>query len=297
MTGRLLPSTGATGDGAPVSPWPAVRREMEVAVERLLLLLSRTTRPEIHAIGEWSIAETAVHLSHAWLGIPALARRDLAAALASMPASEGLGTESGAVFAGPEELSAWTARGVGADPERDLGRLAQLIRDRARAFLAHDHDADDTPRPWVIEGISARPAMFGCHVLGETLVHGDDIARAAGVPWRIEPRAAALVLRYFLFEVLAQASLLDLGAGPRFVIDLRLGQEDRFHLVKDERGLRVEATSKRRVDVHVKADPADLLLLIWRRRNPAALMARGRLAVWGARPWKLRDLASMGPQV
>jgi hypothetical protein len=245
----------------------------------------------------WDIAETAVHLSQAWAAIPPLARRDLAGALHAVPATDGLGTPSGSVFPDMAALSRWTRRAVADEPCRDLTEVGERIVRHAAAFTADDH-TDDSPRPWAIEGIRGRPVFFGCHILGETLVHGDDIARAAGgLPWPVPRRAASLVLRCFMLDVVCQALSAGPATAPFFSIDLQLAGQDRFHLVKDAGGMRIEAPSRRRVDVHLRACPAGLLALIWKRRSPASLLARGELLVWGRRPWKVRDLLAVAPDV
>jgi hypothetical protein len=39
------------------------------------------------------------------------------------------------------------------------------------------------------------------------------------------------------------------------------------------------------VDVHVSADPAALLLVVYRRQSQWRHLAGGRLLAWGRRPW------------
>jgi hypothetical protein len=41
----------------------------------------------------------------------------------------------------------------------------------------------------------------------------------------------------------------------------------------------------RRVDAHISADPATLLLVVYRRRSQWPQIAAGRLLAWGRRPW------------
>ncbi len=249
----------------------------------------------------WNIAELATHLSHPWRGLPALARGDLPALIQAAPpgSREGLGTPSGAMFADIAMLAPWTKVAVAADPERDLGRLAAQIQDCAARFVATDHDVDPSPRPWIVDGIRVPPATFGCHVLNESLMHGHDIARAAGgLPWPIEPAAAALVVRGFLLVVLSQATSLRPEVGPRFAIDIQLIGDRRFLRRQGRRpALRLEQPSARPVDAHLRTDPVSMLLMIWKRRSLVSLVGRGKLVVWGRRPWKALALRSLVPDV
>ncbi|NMO93992.1 hypothetical protein [Actinomycetospora sp. TBRC 11914] len=296
MTYARRPAPRTEPDAEPPS-WSAVRDELRDVVARLPALLAAVPDPHAPAVGVWDIADTAVHLSQTWAAVTPLARGDLAGALRAVPATDGLGTPSGAVFPDMAALSRWTERAVAAEPDRDLAHVSEEITRHARAFTDHRH-ADDGPRPWAIDGIRGRPAFFGGHILGETLVHGDDIARAAGgLPWSIPPRAAALVLRCFMLNVVSQAVTAHPQTGRSFSIDLQLAGEDRFHLVKDDDGMRIDPPSRRRVDVHLRADPAGLLALIWNRRTVGSLLARGQLLVWGRRPWKVRDLLAIAPDV
>ena len=295
-------STGGGPAGAAPTPvaWAEVRVELERVAARIPPLFAAVRDPAAPGLGVWNIAELATHLSHPWRGLPALARGDLATLIQAAPpgSREGLGTPSGAMFADIAMLAPWTKVAVAADPERDLGRLAAQIQDCAAQFVATDHDVDPSPRPWIVDGIRVPPATFGCHVLNESLTHGHDIARAAGgLPWPIEPAAAALVVRGFLLVVLSAAMSLAPEVGPRFRIDVQLIGDRRFSVVKDAAGMRLEQTSGRPVDAHLRTDPVSMLLMIWKRRSLVSLVGRGKLLVWGRRPWKALELLSLVPDV
>jgi hypothetical protein len=129
-------------------------------------------------------------------------------------------------------------------------------------------------------------------------MHGHDIARAAGrLAWPVEPVAAALVVRGFLLVVLSQAMSLAPEVGPRFSIDVQLIGDQRFRIVKDAAGMRLEQPSARPVDAHLRTDPVSMLLMIWKRRSVPSLVGRGKLLVWGRRPWKALALLGLVPDV
>ena len=303
MTDRTPTSPATQAAAPPPVSWEEVRAELRTVAGRMQTLLAAVPDPTKHAVGAWNIAETAVHLTHAWGGLPMLARRDLPALRAAVPPSvrDRLGRPSGAMLSSFDELAPWTADAVAAEPERDLARIAATIAERAEYFFSDDFAAemaaDPSPRPWILDGVIVAPATFGCHVLNESLVHGSDIAHASGRPWPIDPHAAACVIRGFLLVVLSQAHSHNPGAGPQFCIDLRLVGDRRVFIVKDDAGMRMEEPSARKVDVHLRVDPVSLLLMIWKRRGIPALVARGRLTLWGPRPFAAFKLLDLIPNV
>jgi hypothetical protein len=237
-------------------------------------------------LGRWDLAEVAMHLSQTWVAIPGLARSDLAEVEAIVP-----GRGAGASVArNVDQLGAVTLRAVASDPERDLGVLAGRIETRAQKYLACCSAGDpDLHRPWLLSGITVPPQVFTAHLLSETIVHGSDIARAAGRPWRIEPAHAALVVRWFLFELLLHgtpalipdpATLAAVRGRYRF--DIR--GHGSVRMVFDERGARLDADPGR-PDCRMSFDPVAFLLMFFGRRGPMATAARGGLLAWGRKPW------------
>lgn len=243
-------------------------------------------------VGQWNLAEVAAHLSHTWLGLPGLARRDLSEVDALVPDRDA----GGAIVADIARLPAFTARAVRADPERNLGVLADRIETRSAGYLA-DRAADTpadaaTARPWLVPGVTVPPSVITAHLLGETVVHGWDIARAAGRPWRIEPAHAALVVRGFLVPVLLAVGprLLDgPGAGAasgRYLLRVRGGEgfePAEFPLELGADGMRPGGPG--RVDCRMSVDPVGFLLLFFGRIGVGSAVARGKLLVWGRKPW------------
>jgi len=256
--------------GTSVDP-VAARAALASVVPRLTALIRSVGDPGAHAVGEWSAGEVAVHLAHAWERLPALARGDV-----DSPLRE------------PGELAALTISLVREEPGRDLEETARRIEAAASAFLATP--ATDEPRPWLVQGTALPGSAFTCHLLNETLVHGYDIARSQGRPWRIEPAHAGMAIMGFLFRAL---SVVDprfpvrqrQAAGVRACFDIRVRRSGRAFLVLDDGALTIEAPSARPVDCHLSAEPATLFLLIWSRTGQWPGVLSGRLAVWGRRPW------------
>jgi len=250
------------------------RAALEDAAGRLCGLLRSGPDPAAHALGEWSVAELATHVSHAFDIVPGLARKDRASPLGQL-----------------WDLSGETARWVAEDAERDLGVLATRIETRAAGFLsATATSAGSDPCPWLIEGSVVPLAVLACHLLNEATLHGYDIATADGRPWPIDGQAAALIFEGFLLPVFQVADhralvIQEKTAGLRACFDVRLRGAGRFFLVLDDGELTVEAPSGRKVDCHLSVDPAAFLLVAWGRISQWRALPKGQLLAWGRRPW------------
>jgi uncharacterized protein (TIGR03083 family) len=243
------------------------------------------------AVGEWDLSEVAMHLSQGWLGIPGLARGDRSALSDLLPDRAGVAGDS--LVRDVSDLGDVTTRLVRADPERELSVLADRIEASAKQYFADcARQSPDEMRPWLIQGSSLPLSAFTCHLLNETVVHGYDIARAAGRPWRINPAYAALLMDWFFLPVIRDSDprmLVNAGtaAGVHAIFDVRIRGGSQFHLhfVFDDGTLRVETPSARRVDCHLSADPVAFLLVFWQRQSQWAAIAKGQLMAWGRKPW------------
>ncbi|MGH3919740.1 MAG: SCP2 sterol-binding domain-containing protein [Pseudonocardiaceae bacterium] len=132
------------------------------------------------------------------------------------------------------------------------------------------------------------------HLLSETIMHGYDIAHAAGRKWRIEPARAAMVLGRFnapIAQALAPRAFVNgaKAAGVQVTYDVRIRGGDSFYFIFDDGELRVEEPSSRRVDCHISADPVAMLMVFWSRQSQWTAIAKGKLMAWGRKPW-------LGPQ-
>lgn len=270
--------------------WDRIQQALRNEVQRVSALLRSVRDPEVPALGEWNIAEVAMHLSQAWLAVPGLARQDLSRIYEVLP---GVADRTGgkALIRDIWELAEVTSLGVSSDPERDLAVLADRIEERAEDFLDYctGRSASDT-RSWMIDGVRVNLAVLTGHLLNETLVHGADIARADRRRWRIPPAHAALVLSGFIIPIiraLDPRALVDeaRGAGLHAVYDLRIRGGGAFHFIFDDGALRIEEPSARRVDCHISAEPTAFLTVVWGRRSQWSAIAQGRLLAWGRKPW------------
>jgi hypothetical protein len=266
---------------APTADPAEARAALALAAGRLSSLIRGVARPTAHAVGEWNVADTAVHVGHAWDIIPALARREREPLISDV-----------------WELGLLTTSLTRAATDHDLGAIADRIDVAAAEFLPLAAQADGSGAPWLVRGVEVPMTTFVCHLLNESLVHGFDIARAEGKPWPIDPAHARLILQGFLFPVVSMlpaATMVDAehASGLRACYDLRLRRGDRVFLSFDNGEVSIEPPSGRRVDCHVWAEPSALLLVIWGRRSQWPAVFSGKLLAFGRRPWlgpRLRQL-------
>ncbi len=275
--------------GLPVVDWTHARAALSEEVERVVTLLRSVRNPSAHAVGAWSLAEVAMHLSQAFIVVPGLARGDLSEAYALLPSLAGLHGPS--LIGDVWDLAGTTTLGVDSDPERDPGVLADRIEARAAAYFAEaaGHSADER-RPWLVEGVTMPMAAFTCHLLNEAIVHGGDIARADGRKWPVKGAHAALVHDGFIWPIigaLEPRAMVDqqAAAGVRATYDVRIRGGGRYHFTFDDGALAINGPSSAPVDCHISADPAALLMVAWGRQSQWEAIAKAKLVAWGRKPW------------
>lgn len=259
--------------------WDEIRGSVADVVPRLRDLLLSVRDPDARAVGEWSIAETVSHLSFVFAGDGAIARMG-ETARERLPIPSGLRAEA------VREMNAGM---LAADSERDVHALAERIDGLAKDALARlEEMTGEEPVPW-LGGITVPVSAVTSHLLFEIVLHGFDVARGAGLPWRIEPRHAIFCLEDFLFRVLAEldpAAFVDRerAAGLRAAFEIRLRGGGRTTLAFDDGRLTVERAGARRADCVVSADPSAFLLVGMGRIGAAKPALTGKIVAWGRRP-------------
>ncbi|MGQ0718449.1 MAG: maleylpyruvate isomerase N-terminal domain-containing protein [Pseudonocardiales bacterium] len=274
--------------------WQQGQDALRDEVARVTDLLRSIQDPGPHAVGQWNLAEVAMHLSQAWVVVPGLARRDLSPIHDAVPSLAGAAGDS--LIQDMWDLADATTLGVRSDPERNPAVLADRIEARAKEYLSECVGADpDAPRPWLVQGATVRQSTLTYHLLSETIMHGYDIAHAARRTWRIEPAHAAMVLGRFnvpIVQALAPRAFVNgaKAAGVQASYDVRIRGGDSFSFIFNDGELRVEEPSSRRVDCHISADPVAMLMVFWSRQSQWTAIAKGKLIAWGRKPW-------LGPQL
>src|ERR1700742_2997681 len=156
------------------------------AVARSADLWRRIDKPDAPAPGLiWTAAETAAHV------VGDL--RDYTQALTRH--ANGYMTHANPPTDSPSALSAKVnARHLEQVPERNLHQLADMLEVAADAYLTAAAVADTGAEIATPNGLVIGPPTMAALLLGEQLVHGLDISRAARIPWTIATADAFLVI-------------------------------------------------------------------------------------------------------
>jgi uncharacterized protein (TIGR03083 family) len=187
----------------------------------------------------------------------------------------------------PDRISGVTAGTLAIEPERDPAELAGLVAEATERFLSATADrsaSEPVPTPWYGRGVTFSLATVTGVLLGEQLVHGHDIARTIGRPWRIADDDARLV-------VCASTAMMPLAVDRRAAAkveatyDIRVRGGPSF-LVRVGRGtVVVEPARADRIDCHISADAVAFTLVAYGRVSQWGPIAKGKLMAWGRRPW------------
>lgn len=241
-------------------------------VARLLRSLSTTGIPVPGSA--WTLRDTAVHLA-------ADITTNVDAASGADQHFDMPGRETAS-----DRLATLNDRAVRQDVATDPAALAASVERAATAFLAaiEGRRGDERVKtPWYGERSSMDIDVMTCVVLGELVVHGHDMAQAAGQRWAIDPRHAALVLCGI--ADLLPLYLVPAGGARRhsaFEVSIR-GSESFVVTVEGDRAtVRTDAGA---VDCHISADPVSLLLVAYGRRSQWGPILTGKMVAWGRRPW------------
>ena len=245
------------------------------AVVRSAALWREIDRPDAPAPGlKWTAAETAAHV------VGDL--RDYTQALTRH--ANGYMTHANPPGESPSRRSARVnARHLEQLPERNLHRLADLLEAAAAAYLDAAASADLTVDIATPNGLVIGPSTMACLLLGEQLIHGLDISRAAGLPWTIDKADALLVIPGAL-SVAPQYLRPARAAGANVSFELRMRGGPGYRLAVND-GTAVITEAGRRADCRITADPVVFLLLGYGRIPQWSAVIRGRLRPGGRRPW------------
>jgi hypothetical protein len=173
-------------------------------------------------------------------------------------------------------------------PERDMRRLADRLEKTAAEYLAaaaHISAIDASRRVELLtaDGLVLEPAVMTGLLLGEQLVHGLDIARAAHRPWSIEPDDALLVIPAVL-SLVPKYLRPSRTKNANISYELRLRGAPRYRLaIADGKG--VVTVAGKKADCVITADPVTFLLLGLNRVPQLPQLLRGKLRAGGRKPW------------
>ncbi len=176
---------------------------------------------------------------------------------------------------------------IAAEPTRDALGAGQAIRDAAEAFLdatAELPSGHTVPTPWYAEGTGVTVAAATRLLLGEQVIHGHDIAKAAGRKWMIDTADAELIFGAIraMLPIIAKAEAID-GLSASF--DIRVRHQSPFTVRISDGRVRVDSPAHGDVDCHIVAAPVALLLVGYGRKSQWSAIAGGNMFTWGRKPW------------
>lgn len=258
------------------------RNALRAAAGRTAELLRRVGNANAPVPGlAWNAAETAAHM------VGDL--RDYAQALTRH--TNGYMTHANPPQESPSLLSAAVnARHLEEVPERDLGRLGDLLEDSAVSYLAAVAVADECAAISAPNGLAVTPPTMTTLLLGEQVVHGLDIARAARIEWTVDPHDALLITPGVL--TVAPQYLRRSAAGARVSFELRIRGAKPYRLAVD-RGSAVVTDAVEKSDCVITADPVEFLLLGYGRISQWSPIIRGKLRAGGRKPWMAMKFATL----
>jgi uncharacterized protein (TIGR03083 family) len=257
----------------------AARAAVSAATERVAALLAGTDDIARPAAGtDWTVAETAAHLTCMFTGF--------SAALAGEPST---------LTAGPyleadlrSRLAASNAATIAMVDHTDAGRLGELITAGAQRFLGLLEQADpaaECETPWYGTRVTRTPDCLTALALAELTVHGHDIAKGTRRPWPISADHARIIVGTVFPEMFplvvrpgaGRASTVTYemrvrGGGPRFVVRVADGAAE-VRAVGDQ------------VDCVITAAPVAFLLVGYGRLPIWRALLRGGVLSSGRRPW------------
>lgn len=224
---------------------------------------------------DWNVSETAAHLLGELRFCTGFAGGD-------RDAREYLGQAANGQTPAQRNAAA-NARQLHEFPERDLTRLAGMLVPAVDDFVAVAAGLPEGTRILVSNGLSLTVPVMTAALLGEQLVHGLDIARAAGASWTIGPQDAALVIDGVMAMVPDYVDR-QAAAGRRVSYELRLRRGPRYRISVEDGGATVTEPGPKS-DCTISADPVAFLLVGYGRTGQWGQIARGKLVASGRKPW------------
>lgn len=259
--------------------WVDPLRAVCTVAARMADLVRSLPAAPVEALGEWDTTELATHVTQVF---------ELDADLAA-------GAEAPLEDIGG--LGEFTKALVDQEPERDRRALADRIEAAAERFAGAMATAPAQGDVSWLGGIQLPVSALPGHVLNEALLHGVDLARAAGRSWRVESAHALVAVRDFLFPLLLRLDpeffLTDRGRAARASYEVQAQGGGAVRLDFDGGTVVVGPPTGEPVDCRISADPAALLQVMFGRKSQWKAVLAGQLLAWGRRPWLGPQLTSM----
>ena len=243
------------------------RSAVQMAAKQVSELVRSLPDPQALVPGlDWTVGQTAAHMVAAAVNYPRFAT----------------GQTTPETTIDLREGNLERIRLVGS---QGLTELADLLVGETDRYLERTADLPADLRVPFFGGVTVNLAAQTGILLGEYVVHGHDLARSAGRPWRIDPSHAVTVIGA-LTTVLPRYLDLEAARGVKVAYDIRIrgGPRFVFRVAGDE--ATVELRPGGPVDCRISADPVAFLLVAYGRQAQWRPVLLGRMTAWGRRPWR-----------
>ncbi len=254
----------------------AARAAISAAAKRFTALLRETDDIERRAAGtDWTVAETAAHVSSVLTGFSA-------AIAGELPALKYVDADF------PTRLAASNDATIAMVDYTDAARLAELITVGAQRLLELVEAADphmECETPWYGPGRTRTVDCLTALALSELTLHGHDIATGMGRPWPITAEHATLIVGTVCPEMAPLIVRPEAARGAPVTYEVRLRGGGPRYVIRVADGTAEVRAAGRPVDCVISADPVTYLLVVYGRMPLARALLRGGLLAWGRRPW------------
>jgi hypothetical protein len=223
---------------------------------------------------EWTLGETAAHVLQTV--------REYDAALRGSVRPQG---------ATDDVIALVTQRNreeLGAEPERDPLRLATALIDAIGGLDGAARGAGPDGRAVFTSEYSATTTTTVAGMIVELAVHGNDIATSIRRAWSVEP-AVALPGIYAAAAALPLMLDADAAGDTRLHVEVR-PRGGRAFSIRVEDGRAWTDTNGTGADARLSIDPFTFLLIAYGRLKPWTPVLRGKMLVWGRKPWRALEL-------
>jgi hypothetical protein len=263
--------------------WLAVQASLQQAGARFENLLSSVREPEAPAVGAWSVAETAAHVT----GI-ALVYTTMLPAVAQPSAIPGVDQ---AIRRAPlHEVGAVNELALRQLTSRDPRVIGEKIHEAIGQLLAMSADLDPLRRVGWLGDAQLPIASWYAHLLNELHLHGRDIAATAGTRWDVPQRDAAMSFEMFLVTLLRGDTGTLLAYEPMSPDRIAIRFKSQYTtpvVLAVEDGRIVVDPPQGTVDATLHFRPAALMQILFNRLGKTRAALTGQVVVVGRRPWAL----------
>jgi uncharacterized protein (TIGR03083 family) len=263
------------------------RAAISAATGRFAALLRETDDIERPVAGtDWTVAETAAHVSVVFTGFNA--------AITGEPQALTPDQYLDADF--PTRLANSNGATIVMVDHTDAARLTDVITAGAQRFLELVTATDpqiECETPWYGPGRTRTVDCLTALALGELTMHGYDIATGTGRPWPISAEHAKLIVGTVCPEMSPLVVRPEAGRGAPMTYEVRLrGNGPRYVIRVADGSAEVRAVGGP-VDCVISADPVIYLLVVYGRMPLGRALLCGGIFAKGRRPWlglRFKDL-------